>query len=97
MTKVKLLDNRILVLPDEEEKISKGGILIPENMQESSARGIVIEIGDGLRTPEGKTLPMRVSKDDIVHYGKYVGTEITLDDIEYLIMREGDILMTEEN
>lgn len=96
MIKVKLLDNRILVLPDEREEKTKSGLIIPEDMQERSAKGTVIAVGEGLITPTNELIPIRVKVKEIIYYGKFVGNEITLDDTEYIIMRDVDILLIEE-
>jgi len=88
--KVKPLSDRVVVKPLEESETKKGSIIIPDTAKERPMQGEVVEIGPG-RVEDGKTIPMEVKKGDRVLYGKYSGTEVTIDDVEYLIMRESDI------
>ena len=88
--KVKPLSDRVVVRPLEETEVKKGSIIIPDTAKERPMQGEVIETGPG-RVEDGKTIPMEVKKGDKVLYGKYSGTEVTIDDVEYLIMRESDI------
>ncbi|MBN1755710.1 co-chaperone GroES [bacterium] len=90
--KIKPLSDRILVKPKEVEEVKKGGIIIPDTAKEKPQEGLVIEVGTGRITDDGKSVPISVKKGDKVLYGKYSGTEITIDEEEYLIMRESDIL-----
>jgi len=89
---VKPLADRVLVKPTEPMEVKKGGIIIPDTAKEKPVQGKVIEIGTGRQTEEGKIIPMSVKKGDKILYGKYSGTEISIDDEEYLIMRESDVL-----
>lgn len=90
---IKPLHDRILVKRlDEEEQKSAAGIIIPDTAKEKPQRGKVIAVGDGRRDDNGKRIPMDVKKDDEVLFGKYAGTEIKIDGVEYLIMREDDVL-----
>jgi chaperonin GroES len=89
--KVKPLADHVLVKPLEELEVKKGNIIIPDTAKERPMQGEIQEAGPG-RIEEGKTIPMEVKKGDKVLYGKYSGTEVTIDDVEYLIMRESDIL-----
>ncbi|OQX91719.1 MAG: co-chaperone GroES [candidate division Zixibacteria bacterium 4484_95] len=89
--KVKPLSDRVLVKPLEEMEMKKGGIIIPDTAKERPMQGEIIEVGPG-RTEDSKKIDMEVKKGDKVLYGKYSGTEVTIDDVEYLIMRESDIL-----
>jgi len=89
--KIKPLADRVMVKPLEEMEVKKGSIIIPDTAKERPMQGEVIEAGSG-RTEEGKVVPMEVKKGDKVLYGKYSGTEVTVDGHEYLIMRESDIL-----
>lgn len=89
---VKPLADRVLVKPIEPMEVKKGGIIIPDTAKEKPMQGKVIEIGTGRQTEEGKIIPMSVKKGDKILYGKYSGTEISIDDEEYLIMRESDVL-----
>lgn len=90
--KIKPLNDRVLVLRVEEEKKTKGGIVIPDTVKEKPQEGKVVAVGSGKIDDEGKRIPMDVKKGDRVLFGKYAGTEIKLDGIEHLIMREDDIL-----
>ena len=89
---VKPLGDRVLIKSLEAKDMKKGGIIIPDTAKERPQEGEVIEVGPGRITDEGKKLPMEMKKGDKVLYGKYSGSEITIDDTEYLIMRESDIL-----
>jgi chaperonin GroES len=88
MSKVSLkpLADRVLVKPADAEEKTKGGIIIPDTAKEKPMKGKVIDVGNGK-----KDEPMTVKAGDTVLYGKYAGTEITIDSDEYLIMRESDI------
>ena len=88
---IKPLADRVVVKPLEEMEMKKGSIIIPDTAKERPMQGEVIEVGPG-KTEDGKLIGMEVKKGDRVLYGKYSGTEVTIDDIEYLIMRESDIL-----
>ncbi|MDH4223644.1 MAG: co-chaperone GroES [candidate division Zixibacteria bacterium] len=89
---VKPLGDRVLIKPLETKDMKKGGIIIPDTAKEKPQEGEIIEIGPGRITDEGKKITMEVKKGDKVLYGKYSGTEITIENTEYLIMRESDIL-----
>jgi len=86
------LYDRLLVLPLEEKETKKGGIIIPDTAKERPQEGKVVEVGEGKITDDGKIIPLKVKKGDKVLYSKYAGTEIRIDDVEYLIMRESDVL-----
>ncbi len=90
--KVKPLGDRVLVRPLEEEEQIKGGIIIPDTAKEKPQRGEIVAVGPGKTDDSGKKIEMSVKAGDKVLYGKYGGTEVNLDDVEYLIMPEGDIL-----
>jgi chaperonin GroES len=85
------LSDRVVVKPLEEVEAKKGSIIIPDTAKERPMQGEVMEAGPG-KTEDGKKIAMEVKKGDKVLYGKYSGTEVTVDDVEYLIMRESDIL-----
>ncbi len=93
-TKIKIqpLGDRIIVKAVEPKEIKKSGIIIPETAKEKPQEGLVVAVGKGKTTDEGKLIPMEVKAGDRVLYGKYSGTEIKSNDEEYLIMREEDIL-----
>ena len=89
---VKPLYDRLLVKRFNEEERTKGGIIVPDTAKEKPAQGEVIACGSGRIAEDGKVTPLTVKKGDKVLFGKYSGTEVKLNDQEYLIMREDDIL-----
>jgi chaperonin GroES len=89
--KMKPLGDRIVVERLEEET-RKGSIIIPDTAKEKPQQGKVIAVGDGRFDETGKRIPMDVKKGDTILFGKYSGNEIKIDDKEYLIMREDDVL-----
>ena len=89
--KIKPLHDHILVERVEEE-VKKGGIIIPDTAKEKPQQGKVIAVGDGRRDEKGNTIPLGVKKGDIILFGKYAGTEMKIEDKEYLIIREDDVL-----
>ena len=91
MISLKPLADRVVVKPSVAEEKTKGGIIVPDTAKEKPVWGEVIAAGPGRTTDEGKHIAMEVKVGDKVLYGKYSGTEITLDGEEYLIMRESDI------
>jgi len=90
--KVKPLADRVLVKPQEEEEVKKGGIIIPDTAKEKPQQGKIIAVGPGKLSETGQRIAPEVKKGDVILYGKYSGTEVTIDGEEYLIMRESDIL-----
>ena len=93
--KIKPLADRVLVKAVAPDEVKKGGIIIPDTAKEKPQEGKVIEVGKGrINEANGERIDMEVKKGDMVLYGKYSGTEITVDDVEYLILRESDILAT---
>ena len=92
MAKVKPLGDRVLVKPVDEDEQIKGGIIIPDTAKEKPQRGEVVAVGEGKPDDSGNKIALSVKTGDTVLYGKYAGTEINLDDQDYLIMPEGDIL-----
>ncbi len=88
---VKPLADRVIVKPFEEQEMKKGGIIIPDTAKEKPMEGEIIEVGPGRTTEEGKKIDLEVKKGDRVLYGKYSGTEVSIEGEEYLIMRESDI------
>jgi len=92
MKKIRPLTDRVLVEPLEEKEVKKGGILIPDSAKEKPQEGKVIAVGPGKLDEDGKKIPMTVKKGDRVLMPKYGGTEIKIDDKEYQIVREDDIL-----
>jgi chaperonin GroES len=94
LTDVKItpLGDRVLVKPVEKEESRKSGLIIPDTAKEKPQQGLVVAVGKGKTTEEGKVLPMDVKKGDRILYGKYSGTEIKLDDVDHLILHQDDIL-----
>ncbi len=90
--KVKPLADRVIVRPLEVEEKTTGGIIIPDNAKEKPQKGEVIAVGDGKVADSGQKVEMTLKAGDKVLYGKYSGTEVTIDSEEYLIMRESDVL-----
>jgi chaperonin GroES len=90
--KLKPLHDRVLVQRVEEEKTTKGGIIIPDSAQEKPAEGKVIAVGEGKIGDDGKRAPMALKAGDRILFGKYSGTEVKIEGEEYLIMREDDVL-----
>jgi chaperonin GroES len=89
---VRPLADRVVVKPLEAAEQQKGGIIIPDTAKEKPQQGEIIEVGTGRVTDDGKRVDLEVKKGDKVLYGKYSGTEVTLNGDELLIMRESDIL-----
>ena len=89
---LKPLADRVVVQPIDRERVSKGGIVIPDTAKEKPQEGKVIAVGEGRLSDDGKRLPMDVKVGDIVIYAKYGGTEIKIEDEEFMILRESDIL-----
>jgi len=89
--KIKPLADRLVVRPVEEQEAKKGGIIIPDTAKEKPQQGEVMEVGPGRTTEDGKRVTLEVKKGDKVLYGRYSGTEITLNGSEYLILREADV------
>jgi chaperonin GroES len=89
----KPLGNRVVVEPsDEEESMTSGGIYIPDTAKEKPQAGTIVAVGPGKLTDDGKRIAMEVEVGDSVVYSKYSGTEYKEGDIEYLVLREDDIL-----
>ena len=90
--KIRPLHDRILVKREEEKEVKKGGIIIPDTAKEKPQEGKVIAVGGGKVNEDGKKIPLDVKAGDKILFGKYSGSEVKLDDKEYLIMREEDVL-----
>ncbi|MBW7996058.1 MAG: co-chaperone GroES [Candidatus Glassbacteria bacterium] len=91
-TKIKPLADRVVVRPLEETEQKKGSIIIPDTAKEKPQQGKIFAVGPGKMSEEGKRIALEVKKGDKVLYGKYSGTEVTIDGKEYLILRESDVL-----
>jgi chaperonin GroES len=90
--KIRPLNDRILVVRVEEEKKTAGGIIIPDTAKEKPQEGKVVAAGPGKVGEDGKRIPMEVKKGDRVLFSKYAGSEIKVDGVEQIFMREDDIL-----
>lgn len=89
---IKPLGDRVLIQPIEQDEVKKGGIIIPDSAKEKPTEGKVIAVGTGKRDEAGKLIPFNVKKGDRVLMPKYGGAEVKIDDKEYQIVREEDIL-----
>jgi chaperonin GroES len=90
--KFRPLNDRVLVERIEEDTKSAGGIIIPDTAQEKPMQGIVKSVGPGARNEAGERLPMSVKEGDQVLFGKWSGTEVKLNGVDYVIMNESDIM-----
>ncbi|MFW0884574.1 co-chaperone GroES [Candidatus Acidulodesulfobacterium sp. H_13] len=90
--KIKPLQDRVLVERLQEEEKTKGGIIIPDSAKEKPMQGKVVAAGGGRVLEDGKKVPMDVKVNDIVLFAKYSGNDVKIEDKEYLIMKEDDIL-----
>lgn len=89
---IRPLHDRIIVERLEEETRTAGGLIIPDTAKEKPQQGLVIAVGKGKKTDDGKILPLDVKTGDKILFGKYAGTEIKIDGKEFLMMREDDVL-----
>ena len=90
--KIRPLSDRVVVKPMEPEEKKQGGIIIPDTAKEKPQQGKIVAVGPGRVSDSGEKVAMEVKVGDIVLYGKYSGTEVTIDNEDLLIMRESDIL-----
>lgn len=86
------LSDRIIVLCEKAEEVSKGGIILPENAREKPQRGKILAVGPGRNADDGSYIVPQVKVGDTVLYGKYSGVNITENGVEYIFMRETDVL-----
>ncbi|MDP6529858.1 MAG: co-chaperone GroES [Gemmatimonadota bacterium] len=89
---IKPLSDRVLIEALEADEKTESGIYIPDTAKERPSKGKVVAAGPGRRTDDGERVPLEVKEGDEVLYGKYSGTEVTLGDKEYMILRESDLL-----
>jgi len=89
--KVKPLADRVVVKPLDAPEKTKGGIILPDTAKEKPVVGEIVAVGPGKKSDDGAIVPMELKVGDKILYGKYSGTEVTLEGEEYLIMRESDI------
>jgi chaperonin GroES len=92
MPQIKPLGDRVVVLPSPREETTKSGIVLPDTAKEKPQEGKVIAVGPGRTTDEGKLIPPETQAGDTVLYAKYSGTEVRLEEKDYLILNERDIL-----
>ncbi len=92
VTKIRPLGDRLVIRPKVREEMTRSGIVLPDTAKEKPQEGIVVAVGLGQLTDEGKRLPMDVEPGQTVLYAKYAGSEVKLDDEEYLILRVSDVL-----
>ncbi|MGH7511137.1 MAG: co-chaperone GroES [Gemmatimonadales bacterium] len=90
--KIRPLHDRIVVKREEEKEVKKGGIIVPDTAKEKPQEGKVIAVGSGKVTEEGKKILLDVKPRDRILFGKYSGSEVKIDNEEYLIMKEDDVL-----
>ena len=89
---IRPLHDRVLVRRMEEDEMTPGGIIIPDTAKEKPMEGEILAAGSGAKDENGKTVPMDVKKGDRILFGKWSGTEVTVDGEELIIMRESDIM-----
>jgi chaperonin GroES len=92
VTRIRPLGDRIVVKPKSREEMTRSGIVLPDTAKEKPQEGVVVAVGLGQLTDDGKRLPMDVETGQTVLYAKYAGSEVKLDDDEYLILRASDVL-----
>jgi chaperonin GroES len=90
--KIRPIHDRILVTRVEAEEVGRGGIIIPDTAKEKPQEGKVVAVGNGKVSDEGKRVGLDVQAGDRILFGKYSGSEVTVEDTEYVIMREEDVL-----
>ena len=88
----RLLHDRVLVRRVEAEEKTAGGIIIPDSAKEKPSEGEIVAVGSGTKAEDGKVTPLDVKAGDRVLFGKWSGTEVKLDGVDYLIMKESDIM-----
>lgn len=94
--KLKPLADRVVVKPIEQEEKTAGGIVLPDTAKERPQEGEVVAVGEGKLLDNGERVPPQVKVGDRVLFAKYGGTEVKIDGVEYLILRESDILAISE-
>lgn len=86
------LADRVVIKPREEGEEKVGSIIIPDTAKEKPAEGTIVAVGPGKKSDAGTVVPLTVKVGDMVLYGKYAGTEVTVDNQDLMIMRESDVL-----
>ena len=92
MSNIRPLHDRVIVKRVKEEEKSKGGIIIPDTAKEKPVEGTVVAVGNGKALKDGKVRPVEVKAGDRILFGKYSGTEIKVDGVEHIILREDEVL-----
>ncbi len=92
---IKPLDDRVVIEILDAEEMTAGGIVLPDAAREKQQKGKIVATGPGMMLDDGNRAEPSVKKGDIVLFGKYAGTDVNVDDVEYTIMRESDILAKE--
>ena len=92
MTTIKPLDDRVVIRVLDAEAVTAGGIVLPDSAKEKPSRGKVTAVGNGRLLDDGKRASMSVKKGDEVIFGRYAGTDVTIGDVDYKILRETEIL-----
>ena len=90
--KIKPLSDRVVIKPADPDEKVQGGIIIPDTAKEKPQKGKIVAVGPGKVSDAGQTIAPTVKVGDVVLYGKYSGTEVTIDNEDYLIVRESDVL-----
>lgn len=90
--KIKPLADRVVIEPLEDAEEMRGGLYIPDTAKEKPQQGTVVAVGPGRRSDQGELIEVEIKKGNKVLYGKYSGTEVTVDGTDYLIVRESDVL-----
>ncbi len=89
---LKPLHDRVMVRREDDDERSAGGIIIPDTAKEKPMRAKIVAVGPGIRDDAGKLIPMGVKKGDVVLIGKWSGTEVKMDGVEYVIIKESDVM-----
>jgi len=89
--KIRPLSDRVVIKREDEEKKTKGGIIIPDTAKEKPQRGTIVAVGPGKRDRDGNRIPPDVKKGDVVLFGKYAGTEIKIDGNDHVVLSTDDI------
>ena len=89
---IRPLDDRVVLKTLDAEETTSGGIILPDSAKEKPQRGKITAVGAGVRSKDGKRIKPDVKKGDIVLYGKYAGSDVTVEGVEYKILRENEIL-----
>jgi chaperonin GroES len=92
MTSIKPLEDRVVIEVLDAEEVTAGGIVLPDTAREKPQRGRVTAVGSGRLLKNGKRSPIGLKVGDEVIFGKYAGTEVTIDEVEYKLLRENEIL-----